>query len=180
MLLVFMVGVALAAIFTIVEYRWLSKDFFDVRKLKIAYKMKAIIAGILILLAIAFAIALFKSKDVGAVLEWAISFGYVFFLLTFYYDLRQAKGAYRGRYAPEPHHDMHDNHSGHSTSGFANSGAYANGQSQNANMVQGQAPTYPSAAYGGHQPHGNGAGGHYPNEYQANAYPATSQPMRQV
>lgn len=37
----------------------------EVRKLKIAYKTKAIIATALILLAIAFAVALFQSPNVG-------------------------------------------------------------------------------------------------------------------
>ncbi|KAF8896588.1 Frag1/DRAM/Sfk1 [Infundibulicybe gibba] len=95
-LLIFMIGVALSAIFTIVEYRWISKDFLSVKKLKIAYIAKAIIAGILILLAIAFAVALYTKPDVGAVLEWTISFGFTFYLLTFYYDLRQSKGVHKG------------------------------------------------------------------------------------
>ncbi|KAG6918641.1 hypothetical protein DXG01_012760 [Tephrocybe rancida] len=64
-LLVFIVGVALSAIFTVIEYRWISKGFREVRKLKIAYIMKAVIAGILILLAIAFAVTLFLAPDVG-------------------------------------------------------------------------------------------------------------------
>jgi hypothetical protein len=95
-LLVFIVGVGLSAIFTVIEYRWISKDFVELRKLKIAYIVKGIIASILILLAIAFAVALFKATDVGAVLEWTISFGYTFYLLTFFYDLRMAKGVHRG------------------------------------------------------------------------------------
>lgn len=37
----------------------------EIRKLKIAYIMKGIIAGLLILLAIAFAVALYKAPDVG-------------------------------------------------------------------------------------------------------------------
>ena len=31
-----------------------------------------------------------------AILEWVIAFGYTFFLLTFFYDLRMAKGVHRG------------------------------------------------------------------------------------
>jgi amino acid transporter len=57
-LLVFMLGVAISAIFTIIEYRWLSKDFGEIRKLKKAYMAKALIAGILIILAIVFAVFL--------------------------------------------------------------------------------------------------------------------------
>lgn len=83
-LLLFMAGVALSAIFTIVEvssfihdsfadffltfcpqYRWLSKGFVSYRSLRIAYIMKAIIATILIVFAIVFAITLFRNKNVG-------------------------------------------------------------------------------------------------------------------
>jgi len=98
-LLVFMVGVAISAIFTIIEYRWISKDFREIRRLKIAYIAKAIIATILILMAIAFGIALYKSTNAGGVLEWAIAFGFTFYLLTFFYDLRQARQVHKGEYS---------------------------------------------------------------------------------
>ncbi|RDB25519.1 Protein sfk1 [Hypsizygus marmoreus] len=98
-LLLFMVGVALSAIFTVVEYRWISREFVGVRQLKISYMLKAIIVGILILLAIAFGVALYQSYNTGAVLEWTIAFGFTFYLLTFYYDLRQAKGVPKGEYS---------------------------------------------------------------------------------
>jgi hypothetical protein len=81
-LLIFMVGVALSAIFTIVEvslqcfkvqylvahlvqYRWISKDFKYVHELRVGYLTKAVIAGILIVLAIAFAITLYTRTQVG-------------------------------------------------------------------------------------------------------------------
>ncbi|EEB92337.1 hypothetical protein MPER_09171 [Moniliophthora perniciosa FA553] len=94
-LLIFMLGVAFSAMFTIVEYRWISKDFRGVAKLKKIYRAKAAIAGILILLAIAFAVALFKSTDVGGILEWVIAAGFTLYLLTFYFDLRQSMGIHR-------------------------------------------------------------------------------------
>ncbi|KAK7044123.1 hypothetical protein VNI00_007840 [Paramarasmius palmivorus] len=100
-LLIFMLGVALSAIFTIVEYRWISKDFRGVKELKTIYRAKAVIAGILILLAIAFGVALFKSTDVGGVLEWVIAFGFTLYLLTFYFDLRQSKGVHKGELSAE-------------------------------------------------------------------------------
>jgi Co/Zn/Cd efflux system component len=56
-LVVFMVGVALSAIFTILEFRWISKDFHGVRRLRIAYIMKGVIATVLIALSIAFAVS---------------------------------------------------------------------------------------------------------------------------
>jgi len=100
-LLIFILGVGLSAIFTVAEYRWLSHDFVEVRKLRRAYIVKGIIATLLILLAIAFAVTLYEAIDVGAVLEWTIAFGYTFFLLTFFYDLRMAKGVHKGELARE-------------------------------------------------------------------------------
>jgi hypothetical protein len=47
------------------QYRWLSKDFVRVAHLKISYISKAIIASILILLSIAFAVTLYESRNVG-------------------------------------------------------------------------------------------------------------------
>ncbi|RPD59993.1 hypothetical protein L226DRAFT_463244 [Lentinus tigrinus ALCF2SS1-7] len=95
-LLVFIVGVGLSAIFTVVEYHWISRDFDEVRKLRAAYIAKGVIAGILILLAIVFAALLFTITDAGAVVEWTIAFGYTFYLLTFFWDLRMSKGVHRG------------------------------------------------------------------------------------
>ncbi|KAH7928054.1 hypothetical protein BV22DRAFT_226996 [Leucogyrophana mollusca] len=96
-LLLFMLGVAISALFTILEYRWLAHDFADVRQLKRAYLAKAIIAGALIACAVAFGVALYYAQEVGAILEWVISFGYTLYLLTFYYDLRMAKGVHKGQ-----------------------------------------------------------------------------------
>ena len=95
-LLVFIVGVGLSAIFTIVEYRWINKDYDGQRKLRIAYIAKGIIAVILIILAIVFAITLYTTANVGAVIEWVIAFGYTFYLLTFFYDLRMSRGMRKG------------------------------------------------------------------------------------
>ncbi|KAK0485123.1 Frag1/DRAM/Sfk1 [Armillaria novae-zelandiae] len=112
-LLVFMLGVAISAIFTVIEFRWLSRDFQRVRTLKIAYLAKAIIATILILLAFAFGVALYRSTNVGAVLEWTISFGFTLYLLTFFFDLRQSRGVQPGELGADkfttrtrPHDDI--------------------------------------------------------------------------
>ncbi|EKM58228.1 uncharacterized protein PHACADRAFT_252400 [Phanerochaete carnosa HHB-10118-sp] len=105
-LLVFIVGVGLSALFTIAEYRWLSKDFVELRKLRNAYIVKGIIAGILIVLAVVFAITLYTAVNVGAVVEWVIAFGYTFYLLTFWYDLRMAKGVHRGEFSRKRLIDM--------------------------------------------------------------------------
>ncbi|KAI6125084.1 Frag1/DRAM/Sfk1 [Pisolithus croceorrhizus] len=90
-LLVFMIGVALSAIFTVAEYRWIAQDYQHMRKLRRAYIAKATIAGILVALAIAFAVTLFYAPNVGAVIEWTIAFGFTLYLLTFCYDLRMTK-----------------------------------------------------------------------------------------
>lgn len=100
-LLLFIVGVALSAIFTIVEFRWLSRDFAYVRTLKTAYISKGIIVGILIILAIAFAITLYVANNAGAVLEWVIAFGFTFYMVTFFFDLREARGVHKGALSKE-------------------------------------------------------------------------------
>ncbi|KAJ2924649.1 hypothetical protein H1R20_g12452, partial [Candolleomyces eurysporus] len=95
-LLIFIVGVTFSAIFTIIEYRWISKDFVFARELRVAYLVKAVIASVLIVLAIAFAVALYYATNVGAVLEWTIAFLFTFYVLTYFFDLRQSKGIDRG------------------------------------------------------------------------------------
>lgn len=160
-LLVFIVGVGLSAIFTVIEYRWISKDFEELRKLKFAYILKGTIAAILILCAIAFAIALFNATDVGAILEWIIAFGYTFYLLTFFFDLRLAKGAHRGQFAREqirqaqmqgvPVSLMAAGHEGD----FTPENGYYRGSSDTHNTYNGSAPLlqggqlprYPKHAY---------------------------------
>ncbi|TDL17360.1 hypothetical protein BD410DRAFT_831506 [Rickenella mellea] len=98
-LLMFMLGVAISAIFT---FRWLNKDFGDdVRKLRISYITKAVIAGALIALAVAFGVTLDKKNEAAGVLEWVISFGFTFYLLTFWSDLRQSKGVRKGELSRE-------------------------------------------------------------------------------
>jgi len=123
-LLIFILGVALSAIFTCLEFRWISHDFVEVRKLKRAYILKGVIASLLILLAVGFAVALntgSKHNDetatfVGGILEWVISFGFTFYLLTFYLDLRMTKGIRKGELSKERLVTMQQNgelHNGH-------------------------------------------------------------------
>lgn len=89
-LLVFMVGVSLSAIFTVIEFRWLAHDYAEIGKLKTAYIAKAVIGLTLVVLAIVFGVTLFYAPNVGGVVEWLIAFGFSFYLLTFVYDLRMA------------------------------------------------------------------------------------------
>ncbi|KAG6331390.1 hypothetical protein ID866_7701 [Astraeus odoratus] len=90
-LLVFMLGVALSAVFTVVEFRWIAQDYQYTYKLRRAYIAKGIIASALISLAIAFGITLFYAPNVGGVIEWIIAFGFTLYILTFCYDLRMTK-----------------------------------------------------------------------------------------
>ncbi|KAG8216320.1 Frag1/DRAM/Sfk1 [Butyriboletus roseoflavus] len=90
-LLVFLIGVALSAIFTVIEFRWLADDFAELEKLKRAYIAKAVIGLTLVVLAIVFGVTLFYAPEVGGVVEWSIAFGFTFYLLTFVYDLRMAR-----------------------------------------------------------------------------------------
>ncbi|KAI0787779.1 Frag1/DRAM/Sfk1 family-domain-containing protein [Fomes fomentarius] len=100
-LLIFIVGVGLSAIFTILQYWWISQDFVEIRKLKAAYIAKGVIVGILLLLAIAFAVLLFKAADAGAIVEWTIAYGFTFYLLTFFWDLQMSKGVHKGELSRE-------------------------------------------------------------------------------
>jgi hypothetical protein len=95
-LLVFMIGVSLSAIFTVIEFRWLAHDYAEVEKLKRAYIAKAAIGLTLVVLAIVFGVTLYYAPNVGGVVEWLIAFGFAFYLLTFAYDLRMARGRVDG------------------------------------------------------------------------------------
>jgi len=90
-LLFFMIGVWLTAIFAVAEYRWLSKDYPYTRRLRLAYRIKGTIALALILLSVAFGVAMYKAPEVGAVLEWVIAFGFAFYLISYFWDLRLSK-----------------------------------------------------------------------------------------
>ncbi|KIJ15157.1 hypothetical protein PAXINDRAFT_12073 [Paxillus involutus ATCC 200175] len=68
-LLVFMLGVALSALFTVLEYRWLAHDYAHMHKLRRAYIAKAVIGGTLVVLAIVFGVAMFYAPSVGASLN---------------------------------------------------------------------------------------------------------------
>jgi hypothetical protein len=49
----------------LLQYRWLSKDYPDTDRLRLAYKVKGTIALVLIILSIAFGVAMYKANDVG-------------------------------------------------------------------------------------------------------------------
>lgn len=93
-LFIFMLGVTLSAIFTVVEFRLLSRSYQGYAVLRRSYMAKGIISAALVVLAIAFGVMLTRNDtqgiDVGAILEWVIGFGFNLYLLTFWYDLRLA------------------------------------------------------------------------------------------
>lgn len=166
-LLVFIVGVALSAIFTIVEFRWISKNYHWVRKVRRAYVAKALIAGSLILAAIAYGITFSIQKNAGgasfrvilrrglrlmyaaAIIEWIIAFGYTFYLLTFAYDLRLSKGVHKfelsGREPSTPPPAMRTTEQ----NGALTQNGYGNGTYQNGNG------NVPASAGPKYHPHAN-------------------------
>ncbi|KAI0714304.1 Frag1/DRAM/Sfk1 family-domain-containing protein [Cerioporus squamosus] len=171
-LLVFIVGVGLSAIFTVAEYRWISRDFVEVRKLRAAYLTKGIIAGILILLAIAFAALLFTVVDAGAVVEWTIAFGFTFYMLTFFWDLRMSKGVHRGELSRQRLLAMKQNGQNVTTIREANE---AGGGDLPAGMnLPGQGYPHGVAASNGNATMAQGGNGHapYSQGYPASTYPA--------
>ncbi|KAG8801599.1 hypothetical protein FRC17_006605 [Serendipita sp. 399] len=95
-LFVFMLGIVLSGIFTVIEYRFLSKSYDSYHKIRRSYIAKGIICVVLVALAILFTTFLSMGRsvragmDVASVLEWVIGFGFTLYLLTFWYDLRQA------------------------------------------------------------------------------------------
>ncbi|CAE6360634.1 hypothetical protein BN14_03585 [Rhizoctonia solani AG-1 IB] len=115
-LLIFMLGTVLSAIATTVEFLVLRRearhaagladitDFtFNISKmvqgLTGSYVSKLIIVVIEIGLSIAFGITMYRGSNLAAaVLEWIIAYVFVFFLLTFYFDLRPAAGSPKGKY----------------------------------------------------------------------------------
>ncbi|CAE6398334.1 unnamed protein product [Rhizoctonia solani] len=115
-LLIFMLGTVLSAIATTVEFLVLRRearhaagladitDFtFNIGKmvqgLTGSYVAKLIIVVFEVALSIAFGITMYRgSNEAAAVLEWTIAYIFVFFLLTFYFDLRPAAGSPKGKY----------------------------------------------------------------------------------
>ncbi|KAI0368675.1 hypothetical protein BV20DRAFT_969066 [Pilatotrama ljubarskyi] len=164
-LLVFIVGVGLSAIFTVSEYRWISHDFVEIRKLKHAYIAKGTIAGILILLAIAFAITLFQATDPGAILEWIIAFGFTFYVLTFFFDLRMAKGVHKGELSRQRLLAMQQRGQGGAATREANEAGGPPGANGYAGHANGYGNGVAANGYqgGGYAANGHGAAG--PNGY---------------
>jgi hypothetical protein len=118
-LAVFMIGVAISAIFTVAEYRYLDKhhssdhNSVDYRRLhgflKKSYIFKTVVVSLEIALAIAFGVVLYESDkradqvdakvhNVAAILEWLVSFVFTFYLLSFAVDLWPARRSEVGEF----------------------------------------------------------------------------------
>lgn len=63
--------------------------------------IKAFLAVILIAAAIAFGATLGRKQNVAGIIEWAISFGFTFYLLTFWSDLRASRNVSAGELTRE-------------------------------------------------------------------------------
>ncbi|KAG8731239.1 hypothetical protein FRC12_019816 [Ceratobasidium sp. 428] len=111
--LIFMLGTVLSAIATTVEFLVLKREarhaagFSDVtdftfnimrmaKGLTWSYIAKMVIVTIEIGLSVGFGVAMYSSHN--NVAEWTISFVFVFYVLTFYFDLRPAAHSPDGKY----------------------------------------------------------------------------------
>ncbi|KAH7333609.1 Frag1/DRAM/Sfk1 family-domain-containing protein [Rhizoctonia solani] len=103
-LLIFMLGTVLSAIATTVEFLVLRREARHAAGLMVqgltgSYIAKLVIVVMEVGLSISFGITMYKSSnEVAAVLEWTIAYIFVFFLLSFYFDLRPAAGSPTGKY----------------------------------------------------------------------------------
>ncbi|KAG8743232.1 hypothetical protein FRC10_000233 [Ceratobasidium sp. 414] len=111
-----MLGTVLSAIATTVEFLVLKRetrhaaghadatDFtFNImkmaRELSWSYIAKMVVVVIEIGLSVGFGVSMYSSRNnVAAVLEWAIAFIFVFYVFTFYFDLRPAAHSPDGKY----------------------------------------------------------------------------------
>lgn len=87
-LAVFIVGYVLSAIFVCWEYQRLGIHFREHRVLRASFWTKLLFIIVEVALAIAFGITSTKDKyNAAAVLEWAISFIFTFYIFSFFIDL---------------------------------------------------------------------------------------------
>lgn len=87
-LLLFIAGYVISAIFICWEYQRLGIHFRQHRVLRLSFWIKLSFILIEICLAIAFAVTNFKGEyNAAAVLEWAVSFIFTFYVFSFFIDL---------------------------------------------------------------------------------------------
>ena len=76
----------------------------------------------LIVLAIAFGVLLGTNQNAGAVIEWVIAFLFTFYLLSFWYDLRQTRDVSKGEFSRERFMNANGHGSGHASPGMTEIG----------------------------------------------------------
>jgi len=87
-LLLFIAGYVISAIFICGEYQRLGIHFRQHRVLRVSFWIKLSFILIEICLAIAFGVTNFKGEyNAAAVLEWAVSFIFTFYVISFFIDL---------------------------------------------------------------------------------------------
>jgi hypothetical protein len=102
MLILFLVAIALSAIFTFTEFTLLDRSYSGVKRLRISYSLKALWFIVSLGLVIGFGVcARSKKRNVAAALEWALAFTYGFYLLTLLYDLAPAASTRKGQLLEE-------------------------------------------------------------------------------
>lgn len=90
-LLFFIGGYVISAVFICWEYQRLGIKYRQHRVLRISFWIKLVFILVEVALAIAFGTCTFKEiYNVAAVLEWAISFIFTFYVLSFFIDLLPA------------------------------------------------------------------------------------------
>lgn len=90
-LLLFVVGYVVSAIFICWEYQRLGTHFREHRVLRASFWIKLLFILLEVVLAIAFAACNFrKLYNAAAVLEWAVSFIFTFYVFSFFIDLLPA------------------------------------------------------------------------------------------
>lgn len=92
-LLLFIAGYIISAIFICWEYQRLGIHFREHSTLRQSFWVKLFFILVSLVLAIAFAACNFKERyNAAAILEWAISFVFTFYVLSFVMDLAPAAG----------------------------------------------------------------------------------------
>lgn len=93
-LAVFIIGVILSALFTIVEYSFLlrSPNVHRTTMLTWSFYGKIVVLVVEVILAIAFGVCLNNGNlyNPGAIIEWVVAFVFEFYLVTFWMDLHPA------------------------------------------------------------------------------------------
>jgi hypothetical protein len=98
MLVVFIVGVGISALFMVAELAMLDRSYPDVHRLRVSYVLKLVWFIIALALVLAFAAnASLGHRNAAAICEWTLSFFYGFYLLILVCDLAPAASTPKGQ-----------------------------------------------------------------------------------